>query len=97
VDDFGIKYIRRDNAEHLMASIKKNYDISSNWTGSTNCSLKLDWDYINDTVNLSIPRYIKAALHKYQHPAPTRPEHAPHQWNPPVNGDKTQYVVMMFI
>jgi hypothetical protein len=34
VDDFGIKYIGHDNAEHLMALIKKNYDISSDWTGS---------------------------------------------------------------
>jgi hypothetical protein len=44
VDYLGIKYIGRDNAEHLMASIKKNYDISSDWTGSANCSSKLDWD-----------------------------------------------------
>jgi hypothetical protein len=29
-----INYIGRDNAEHLMASIKKQYAISSDWTGS---------------------------------------------------------------
>jgi hypothetical protein len=39
-----------------------------------------------------MPGYIKAALHKYQDAAPTRPEHAPHTWNPPVYGAKTQYV-----
>jgi hypothetical protein len=92
VDDLVIKYIGRDNAEHLMASIKKNYDISSDWTGSAYCGLKLDWDYINGTVDLSMHGYIKAALHKYKHPAPKRPEHAPHQWNPPIYGAKTQYV-----
>jgi hypothetical protein len=43
-------------------------------------------------VDLSMPGYIKAALHKYQHAAPTRPEHAPHTWNPPIYGAKTQYV-----
>jgi hypothetical protein len=64
VDDFDIKYIGRDNAEHLMASIKKNYDISSDWTGGAYCGLKLDWEYINGTVDLSIPGYIKASLHK---------------------------------
>jgi hypothetical protein len=79
VDGLGIKYIGRDNAEHLMASIKNNYDISSDWTGSTYCSLKLYWHYINGTVDLSMSGYITAALHKYQHPAPTRPEHEPHQ------------------
>jgi hypothetical protein len=67
VDDFGIKYIVRENAEKLMASIKKNYDISSDWTGSAYCGLKHDWDYTNGTFDLSIPGYIKAALHKYQH------------------------------
>jgi hypothetical protein len=36
--------------------------------------------------------YVKAALHKYQHASPTRPEHAPHTWNSPVYGAKTQYV-----
>jgi endonuclease I len=79
VDDFGIKYIKRDNAEHLMDSIKKNYDISSDWAGGAYCGLKIDWDYTNGTVDLYMPGYIKAALHKYQHPAPTRPEHAPYQ------------------
>jgi hypothetical protein len=36
--------------------------------------------------------YIKAALHKYQHPAPAGPEHAPHTWNPPICGAKKQFV-----
>jgi hypothetical protein len=39
-----------------------------------------------------MPGYIKAAVHKYKHPVPTIPEHAPHQWNRPVYGAKTQYV-----
>jgi hypothetical protein len=39
-----------------------------------------------------MPGYIKAELHKYQHLSPTRPKHAPHQWNPPIYGAKTQYV-----
>jgi hypothetical protein len=39
-----------------------------------------------------MPGYIKAALHKYQHAAPAHPEHAPHTWNPPIYGAKTQFV-----
>jgi hypothetical protein len=30
VDDFGVKYVGREHAEHLMECIKKNYNISSN-------------------------------------------------------------------
>jgi hypothetical protein len=39
-----------------------------------------------------MPGYIKAVLHKYQHPDPARPEHAPHMWNPPMYGAKTKFV-----
>jgi hypothetical protein len=92
VDDFGLKYVGREHAEHLMACIKKNYNISSNWDGCAYCGLTLDWDYKNRTVDLSMPGYIKDALHKYQHAAPARPEHAPHKWNPPIYGAKTQFV-----
>jgi hypothetical protein len=92
VDDFRVKYVGREHAEHLMTCIKKNYNISSDWNGTAYSVSTLDWDYKNCTVDLSMPGYIKAALHKYQHPAPARPEHAPHTWNPPIYGAKTKFV-----
>jgi hypothetical protein len=92
VDDFRVKYVGQEHAEHLMACIKKKYNISSDWKGGAYCGLTLDWDYNNRTVDLSMPGYIKAALHKYQHPAPACPEHAPHTWNQPIYGAKTQFV-----
>jgi hypothetical protein len=92
VDHFRVKYVGRAHAEHLMTCIKKNYNISSDWNGTAYCGLTLDWNYKNRTVNLSMPGYIKAALHRYQHPAPARTEHAPHRWNSPMYGAKTQFV-----
>jgi hypothetical protein len=92
IDDFGVKYIGREHAEHLMACIKQKYNISNDWKGGAYCHLTFDWEYKNRTVDLYLPGYIKAALHKYQHPAPARPEHAPHTWNPPIYGAKTQFL-----
>jgi hypothetical protein len=74
VDDFGFKYVGREHAENLMECIKNNYNISTDWKGSAYCNLTLEWDYKKCTVDLSMSGYIKAALHKYQHAAPTRPE-----------------------
>jgi hypothetical protein len=34
VDDFGVRYVGREHAEHLMTCIKKNYNISSDWNGT---------------------------------------------------------------
>jgi hypothetical protein len=55
VDDFGVKYFGREHAEHLMAGIMKNYNISSDWHGRAYYGLTLDWDYTNHTVDLSMP------------------------------------------
>ena len=38
-----------------------------------------------------MPTYIKEALHKFQHPAPSRPQDSPHAWNQPVYGAAVQY------
>jgi hypothetical protein len=70
---FGVVYVGREHAEHLMECIKQKYNISSNWKGSAYYGLTLEWDYTNRTVDLSLPGDINAALHKYQHAAPTRP------------------------
>jgi hypothetical protein len=92
VDDFGITYVGQEHAEHLKASIEKHYQISCDWTGSAYCGLQLDWDYKNRYVDVSMPGYIKAALHKFQHPTPTCPRNAPHTWSPPIYRSKTQYI-----
>ena len=34
VDDFGIKYVDRQHAEHLMNDLKENYTISQDWAGT---------------------------------------------------------------
>ena len=36
VDDFGVKYTHRADAEHLIASLKKNYKITVDWDGNPN-------------------------------------------------------------
>jgi len=71
VDDFGIKYVGKENAEHLLATLREHYTISVDWTRSTYLRLQLDWDYENDTVDLSMPGYIEKALQCFQHTPPT--------------------------
>ncbi len=90
VDDFGIKYVGKEHADHLIATLEAKYTISQDWSGSTYLGLTLDWDYDNKTVDLSMPGYIEKALQRFQHIAPTRPQHAPHHWIPPQYGAPVQ-------
>ena len=45
VDDFGVNYVGKDTADHLIQRLKKLYTISINWTGSLYCGLAIIWDY----------------------------------------------------
>ena len=37
VDNFGVKYIRKENSDHLIQAFQKLYTISIDWTGSLFC------------------------------------------------------------
>jgi hypothetical protein len=91
VDDFGVKYVDKKNAEHLIHALTQMYQISVDWHGTLYLGLTLKWDYANRTVQVSMPGYVRDALHKFQHPSPTRRQDAPHSWNQPVYGAKVQY------
>ncbi len=73
VDDFGIKYIAKADAIHLMETLKQNYKITEDWSGSKYIGLTFDWDYENRKVHLSMPGYVQKSLKRFEHTAPKKP------------------------
>lgn len=67
--DFGIKYTNITDANHLLVSLRRKYDVTTDWSGFLYCGITLKWDYIQRTVQLSMPGYIANVLQKYNHPA----------------------------
>ena len=90
VDDFGVKYTCRKDAEHLMDSLRLQYAVTEDWTGGRYCGITLKWDYEAGAVELSIPGYVERALKRFNHPLPTIPQHAPHAWIKPTYGTSQQ-------
>jgi hypothetical protein len=90
VDDFGIKYVGKEHADYLLNALKQDYEVTSYWTGKLYCGIKLDWDYKNQTMDLSMPGYIESALHKFQRKEPAHPHHAPFPARTPQYGSKVQ-------
>jgi hypothetical protein len=63
VNDFGIKYTNKADANHLIAALTScNYQVSLDWEGSRYCGLSLEWDYLARTCDVSMPGYIARAL-----------------------------------
>ena len=91
MDDFGVKFFKKEDVEHLCSVLKEYYEISTDWTGGDYCGLILEWNYKEGYVDILMPGYVVRALAKYQHPPPKKPQHAPHHWTKPVYGQKVQY------
>ena len=91
VDDFGIKYFTKNDANHLLDILKKSFKISTDWEGKNYCGLTIDWNYDDNYADISMPGYIDRVLHRFQHPKPPKPQYAPHTWTAPVYGQSTQY------
>ena len=94
VDDFGVRYTRQDDADHLIATLKAAYDINIDWSGAQYCGLTLKWDYENRTCEISMPGYIERALRRFEHATSRSPEHSPHLWQRLKYGAKTQFAAL---
>jgi hypothetical protein len=90
VDNFGVKYVNKDDVDHLIASIKKNYMLTEDWTGNLYCGIQLDWDYAGQTVNISMLGYIKKKLQKYRHIMPRKIQGCPYAPEPKKIGTEAQ-------
>ena len=91
VDDFGVKYIRKENANHLIQCLRNHYqEVDIDWKGNRFCGVHLDWDYNQRTCSLSMPGYVTNALHKFQHPPTKKAQDSPHPVTAKQYGVKVQ-------
>ena len=91
VDNFGIKYTRKADDNHLLKSLWENYEITEDWTGEKYLGLTLKWDCVSRNVSVSMPGYVKAYLLKFQREATIKTQDTLHQSNQPTYGAKPHY------
>ena len=83
VDDFGMKYVGKEHALHLLKTLEQNYEITTDWEGNVFAGINLAWDYhswhANRTCHISMKGYIAKVLLKYGHPIPNKTQLSPHK------------------
>jgi len=91
VDDFGVKYVGKEHADHLVAVIKKHYEVTEDWDGKRYLGLTFDWDYESRCVHLSMPGYIPDALKRFKREKPKKWQGSPHVHIIPNYGARQQF------
>ncbi len=70
VDNFRVKYIREEKAQHLIQAAQKYYTCFFKKEGERCWGLAIEWDYSGKKVHLSMPTYVEKTLKWFQHPPP---------------------------
>jgi hypothetical protein len=91
VDNFAIKYTKKEDAQHLIDTLEKDYTISTDWDATKYIGLTIDWDYAKRKVYIHMPGYLTKALQRFNHPTPAKQQNSPHPHITPNYGAKVQY------
>jgi len=91
VDDFAIKYTKKEDAQHLIDALEKDYTISTDWDATKYIGLTINWDYVIRNVNIHMPGYLSKAMQRFKHPTPAKQQNAPHPHIAPNYGAKVQF------
>ena len=58
VDDFGVKYVNKQDVDHLMNVLKEDYKVTEDWKGERYIGLHMRWDYEGQQVHVAMPEYV---------------------------------------
>ena len=72
VDDFGVKYVGRQHALHLITALKTDhkktgdaYEVEVDWKGDLFCGITLDWNYGTGNPSDRLGRYLDISMKRY--------------------------------
>jgi hypothetical protein len=93
VDDFAVKYVGKQHAEHLRNALLRTCGLTTDWSATVYSGMTLKWDNNKHTCDISMPGYVSNVLSKFQHDSPKHLHHTPSRYVTPVFGAKTQYAM----
>jgi hypothetical protein len=92
VDDFGIKYHNKIDAEHLLATLRELYTITEDWaTEQKYVGITIKHDVTNNIMTLSMPGYVDKALIRFN-ATHLKGCNSPIVYIPPAYGKESQII-----
>jgi hypothetical protein len=91
VDDFGVKYEKKEDMDHLVKTLGDRYPIKVDLKAKFYLGITTKWDNNQRTAKLSMPGYVKEASLEFQHEGTNEVKfNSPSPYIPPVYGKKQQ-------
>jgi hypothetical protein len=90
VDDFGIKYIGKQHADHLITTLQQLYVLHIDWIGAKYVGLDINFDKQQRTVTISMENYVRRALERFDATNLTGVD-SPCVYSPPKYGAPQQF------
>ncbi len=72
VNDFEVKYVGKENTQHLQDTVQQFYKFLHSWDGKQYCGLIIKCDYYGQKVHLSMPNYLKKSPFPVPAPSSTK-------------------------
>jgi hypothetical protein len=59
VNDFTMKYVGTEDAEHLRNTLLRSYELTTHWGGTLYSGMTLKWDYQKRTCDIQCPHQVR--------------------------------------
>ena len=82
IDNFGVKYYTKEDANHLIDSLWAHYKCTTDWKGQHYCGLTFKWHYNKGYADESMPKYVPDSFTQLEHIPKTSPQYSPHEHVP---------------
>jgi hypothetical protein len=89
VDDFGVKFVNKEDADHLFATLRLKYKLKVDWEGRQYLGRRIVFDNAQHTVTIDMPDYIPKVIQRFR-PLLKGGAGSPGVYTPPSYGSASQ-------
>ena len=90
VENFGVKYVGKQQEQNPIDALRILYKITVDWVGRKYLCIAFSWNYEQGWVDIPMPNYVLKVMHEFQHPPPPCPVYAQSKYKAQIYGAKIQ-------
>ena len=78
VNNFAVKYVSQDDADHLINAVRKYFPMTVDKEATKYIGLTIEWDYESRKAYIHMSGYLQKAFTRFKYEAPEKIQNLPH-------------------